>query len=127
MQCVMYARVRAHDYTCTCMQCRQERKRVMALYSEKNGRLSQHTRYPNVVHVWGLFSFYKGVERANDNVSRVVCPGDCESTKLTPRAHYNDYTAKERAEIGNYAAEGSRARGNAIRNSPKFKIAKLYT
>ena len=26
-----------------------------------------------------------------------------------------------------YAAEGSRAHGNAIQNSPKFKIAKLYT
>ena len=52
----------------------------------------------------------KELERANDNVSRVLCPGDGESAKLTPRAHYNDYTAKERAEIGKYAAEGSRAR-----------------
>ena len=70
----------------------------------------------------------KELERANDHVSRVLCPGDGESAKLTPRAHYNnDYTAKERAEIGKYAAEGSRACGNAIRNSPKFKIAKLYT
>ena len=74
-----------------------------------------------------LFSFYEGVERVNDNVSRVLCPGDGESTKLTPRAHYNNYTAKERAEIGKYAAEGSRVRGNAIQNSPKFKIAKLCT
>ena len=69
----------------------------------------------------------KELERANGNVSRVLCPGDGESAKLTPRAHYNDYTAKERAEIGKHAAEGSRARGNTIRNSPKFKIAKLYT
>ena len=69
----------------------------------------------------------KELERASDSVSRVLCPGDGESAKLTPRAHYNDYTAKERAEIGKYAAEGSHARGNAIRNSPKFKIAKLYT
>ena len=43
--------------------------------------------------------------RANNNVSRVLCPGDSESAKLTPRAHYNDYTAKERAEIGKYPAE----------------------
>ena len=42
----------------------------------------------------------KELERANDNVSRVLCHGDGESAKLTPRAHYNDYTAKERAEIG---------------------------
>jgi len=69
----------------------------------------------------------KELERANDNVSRVLCPGDGESAKLTPRTHYNDYTAKERAEIGKYAADGSRARGNAIRNLPKFKIATLYT
>ena len=64
----------------------------------------------------------KELERANDHVSRVLCPGDGESAKLTP-----DYTAKERAETGKYAAEGSHARGNAIRNSPKFKITKLYT
>ena len=44
-------------------------------------------------------------ERADDNVSHVLCPGDGESAKLTPRAHYNDYTAKERAEIGKYAVE----------------------
>ena len=69
----------------------------------------------------------KELERANDHVSRVFCPGDGESGKLTPRAHYNDYTAKERAEIGKYGAEGFRARSNAIRNLPKFKIAKLYT
>ena len=69
----------------------------------------------------------KELERANDNVSRVLCSGDGESAKLTPRTHYNDYTAKERAEIGKYAADGSRARGNAIRNLPKFKIATLYT
>ena len=68
----------------------------------------------------------KELERANDNVSHVLCPRDGESAKSTPRAHYNDYTAKERAEIGKYAAERSRTRGNAIRNSPKFKIAKLY-
>ena len=47
----------------------------------------------------------KELEGANDNVSRVLCGGDGESAKLTPRAHYNDYTAKERAEIGKYAAE----------------------
>ena len=68
----------------------------------------------------------KELERANDHVSCVLCPGDGESAKLTPRAHYNNYTAKERAEIGKYAAKGLRARGNAIRNSPKFKIAKLH-
>ena len=69
----------------------------------------------------------KELERASDHVSRVLCAGDGESAKLTPRAHYNNYTAKERAEIGKYAAEGLRARGNTIRISPKFKITKLYT
>ena len=53
----------------------------------------------------GLFSSTKELERANNNVSRVLCPGDGKSAKLTPQAHCNDYTAKERAEIGNYAAE----------------------
>ena len=52
----------------------------------------------------------KELERANDHVSRVLCPGDGESVKLTPQAHYNDYTAKERAEVGKYVVEGSRAR-----------------
>ena len=69
----------------------------------------------------------KELERANDKVIRVLCPGVGESAKLTLRAHYNNYTAMERAEIGKNAAEGSCARGNTIRNSPKFKIAKLYT
>ena len=67
-------------------------------YREKKTLSQRHC--PNVVHVWGLFSFYEGViERANDHVSRVLCPRDNESAKLTPRAHYNnDYTAKERPE-----------------------------
>ena len=47
----------------------------------------------------------KELEWTNDNVSRVLCPGDGESAKLTPRAHYNNYTAKERAKIGKYAME----------------------
>ena len=38
-------------------------------------------------------------------VVRVLSPGDGENAKLTPRAHYNNYTAKERAEIGKYTAE----------------------
>ena len=67
----------------------------------------------------------KKLEWANDHVSRVLCAGDCESAKFTPRAHYNDYTAKERAETEKYVAEGSCTRCNAIRNSSKFKIAKI--
>ena len=98
---------------------------MMALYKFFSAKRTAGCPY--IVHVSSLFSFYEGVEQANNNVSRVLCPGDGESAKLTPRAHYNNYTAKERAEIGKYVAEGSRARCNVIRNSPKFKIAKLYT
>ena len=118
----------SHSAWCMCacatwlhVHVHAETKRAMALY-----RFFQCC--PNVVHVWGLFSFYEGVRASQwPCISRVLCPGDSESAKLTPRAHYNNYTAKERAEIGKYAAEGLRACGNAIRNSPKFKIAKLYT
>ena len=110
---------RAH--ACSLGERENERWHCTDFFSEKNGWLS--LRCP-----CGASSLStKELERANGNVSRVLCPGDGESAKLTPRAHYNDYTAKERAEIGKHAAEGSRARGNTIRNSPKFKIAKLYT
>ena len=47
----------------------------------------------------------KELKRANNNASRVLCPGGSDSSKLTPRAQYNNYTPKERAEIGKYAAE----------------------
>ena len=81
------------------------------------------------------------LQQANDNVSRVLCPGDSESAKLTPRAHHNDYTANEKAEIGRHATgnrsteaakcftkqQGVHARGNTILDLPKFEIAKLYT
>ena len=49
----------------------------------------------------------KELERANDHVSRVLCPGDGESAKFTP-------TTTIQPRIGKYAVEGSRARGNAI-------------
>ena len=102
-QRVMYERVNARDYTCTCMQCRRERKRAMALYiffQWKEGPV-----VPTLSMCGACFLSMKELERAHDNASRVLSPGEGESAKLTPRAHYNDYTAKERAEIGKYAAE----------------------
>ena len=52
----------------------------------------------------------KELERANNLVSRALCPGagageSANSTAASPGAHYNDYTAEERAQIGKYAAE----------------------
>ena len=58
-QCVMFVRMCAHDCTCTCMQCRQERKRAKALYRFLQRK--EPSGCPYVVHVWGLFSFYEGV------------------------------------------------------------------
>ena len=71
-----------HDYTCTCMQCRRERKRAMALY-----RFFQRKERPVVptLSMCGASSLsMKELERANDYVSCVFCPGDGESGKLTP-------------------------------------------
>ena len=49
----------------------------------------------------------KELERANDCVSRAICPGvgPGKSAISTPRTHYNDYTDEQRAQIGKYAAE----------------------
>ena len=94
----MYARVRhmtTRARACSVGKRENEQWHCTDFFIEKNGRLSQ--RCPCV----GASSLStKELERASDHVSCVLCTGDGESAKLTPRAHYNDYTAKERAEIG---------------------------
>ena len=86
------------------------------LYNGKFGggfNLERTAGCPYVVYVWGLFTFYEGVEASQRQCkSCSFCPGVGESSKLTPRAHYNDYTAKERAEIGKYAAENRPAKAS---------------
>ena len=77
--------------------------RTMALY-----RFFQRKEWPVVptLSLCGTSSLSrKELERANDRVSHALCPGvgAGESAISTPRAHYNDYTDEERAQIGKYA------------------------
>ena len=140
---MMYARMRhmtTHARACSVGERQNKRWQCTDFFSEKRCGVqgvipllfgwflkvtSLHVLVFATLSMCGASSLsMKELERANDHVSCVLCPGDGESAKLTPRAHYNDYTAKERAEIGKY---GSRVCGNTIRKLPKIKIAKLYT
>ena len=47
----------------------------------------------------------KDVERANDSVKRKINGQVCEADERKKRGKYGEFTAKDRARIGKYAAE----------------------